>query len=175
MVNKSGTKGRRPCSVQGCPKSARRRGWCPAHYMRWRKTGDPGPAGDLRRKPKLACDVDTCGRVASTRGWCDPHYRAWLRHGDPTYRLRAAYTHGTGFARENGYLLRWAPNHPLSRASGYVPEHRYVIYEAGVSIPDGYHVHHINHDRADNRLENLAVMSPSEHSSHHNARRRSAA
>lgn len=28
-------------------------------------------------------------------------------------------------------------------------------------------VHHINHDKLDNRIENLQVMTPSEHTSHH--------
>ena len=29
-------------------------------------------------------------------------------------------------------------------------------------------VHHINHDKQDNRLENLTIMSHQEHSEHHN-------
>lgn len=41
-----------PCSIDGCPKPAARRGWCEAHVWRWRKHGDPGPAetGTLRRR-----------------------------------------------------------------------------------------------------------------------------
>lgn len=29
------------CSIQGCLKPARKRGWCEAHYVRWWKYGDP--------------------------------------------------------------------------------------------------------------------------------------
>jgi hypothetical protein len=29
------------CKVQGCAKPAVRRGWCYAHYKRWRRHGDP--------------------------------------------------------------------------------------------------------------------------------------
>lgn len=29
------------CSIEGCSKSAEKRGWCGAHYLRWRKYGDP--------------------------------------------------------------------------------------------------------------------------------------
>lgn len=29
------------CSIDGCEKTARRRGWCEMHYGRWRRHGDP--------------------------------------------------------------------------------------------------------------------------------------
>ncbi|HEY3474959.1 MAG TPA: hypothetical protein VGK56_10135, partial [Anaerolineales bacterium] len=29
------------CSIEGCSKGAEKRGWCGAHYLRWRKYGDP--------------------------------------------------------------------------------------------------------------------------------------
>lgn len=42
----------RTCSVDGCDKASKARGWCGAHWLRWRKYGDPtelsiakGPAG----------------------------------------------------------------------------------------------------------------------------------
>lgn len=33
------------CSITGCEKAARARGWCSAHYGRWRVHGDPLNAG----------------------------------------------------------------------------------------------------------------------------------
>lgn len=44
----------RPCSVEGCERPSAARGWCPAHYWRWRKHGDPTggratASGDLER------------------------------------------------------------------------------------------------------------------------------
>ena len=47
--------------------------------------------------------------------------------------------------------------------------HRVVWETSNGEIPDGYHVHHINEDRADNRLENLALLQGSEHLSLHNS------
>ena len=31
---------KRTCSIDGCQKDARKRGWCPMHYERWRVHGD---------------------------------------------------------------------------------------------------------------------------------------
>lgn len=33
------------CSVEGCTKHVRTRGWCNAHYQRWYKHGDPESSG----------------------------------------------------------------------------------------------------------------------------------
>jgi len=47
-------------------------------------------------------------------------------------------------------------------------EHR-VIYEAHHGkIPPGMDVHHINENKSDNRIENLVLMSSSEHVAMHN-------
>lgn len=35
-------------------------------------------------------------------------------------------------------------------------------------IPSGYDVHHINHDKTDNSIDNFQLMTPSEHKKHHN-------
>jgi len=54
------------------------------------------------------------------------------------------------------------------RAGKTVDRHRLIWAEANGPIPDGYVVHHINHDKRDNRLENLQLMTHQEHSAHHN-------
>lgn len=70
-------------------------------------------------------------------------------------------THG------DGYIDLWKPEHPLARADGYVSEHRFVLHEAGVEIPPGAHVHHVNGVKDDNRIENLTVLSPADHTNEH--------
>lgn len=37
-----------PCSIPGCDRNARRRGWCNTHYMRWLRTGTVGTATPRR-------------------------------------------------------------------------------------------------------------------------------
>ena len=60
------------------------------------------------------------------------------------------------------------------RADGYVRfsddryEHRVVMEEKlGRSLETHEHVHHINHDPSDNRIENLELTTNSEHRKHH--------
>lgn len=45
--------------------------------------------------------------------------------------------------------------------------HRAVWEALNGPIPTGMHVHHVDHDRANNQPENLALVSKTEHLSHH--------
>ena len=45
--------------------------------------------------------------------------------------------------------------------------HRRVWMDAHGPIPDGYHIHHVNHDRTDNRLANLELREAGDHIAHH--------
>lgn len=44
-----------------------------------------------------------------------------------------------------------------------VGEHRIVWEAAHGPIPPGFQIHHINHDRTDNRLDNLECVDPQTH------------
>lgn len=55
----------------------------------------------------------------------------------------------------------------MAGKDGYALEHRVVMFDAGLEIPKGAHVHHRNEDKADNRLENLEVMFARDHVLHH--------
>lgn len=48
------------CSIDGCINRAKVRGWCGAHYQRWYKSGDTGPAA-TRVPPGTRGGVSTSG------------------------------------------------------------------------------------------------------------------
>jgi 5-methylcytosine-specific restriction endonuclease McrA len=95
------------------------------------------------------------------------------RDDDERARLIAAMPRPAPSWRQdngNGYVRMPAPaRHPLAHLDGSMYEHRFVLYEAlgpgphpceycGASLDwPQIHVDHRNADRADNRLENLAV------------------
>lgn len=67
-----------------------------------------------------------------------------------------------------GYVLVYVPKHPNAHKDGYAMLHT-VIMERHIGRylePDEV-VHHINHDRKDNRIENLQLMKAREHQSMH--------
>ena len=69
------------CSVEGCDKPVRSRGWCNMHHLRWRKHGDP-TAG---RTPNGVSERHMLDRM-----WDDcpkwPFYRNEHGYGEITYR-----------------------------------------------------------------------------------------
>lgn len=45
--------------------------------------------------------------------------------------------------------------------------HRYVWEHYNGEIPEGYHIHHKNHDKSDNDISNLELVSAEKHVSYH--------
>ena len=63
-----------------------------------------------------------------------------------------------------GYMLAYAPCHPHAHKDGYVMLHTVIMERAiGRYLMDDEVVHHINHNRADNRIENLQLMKKKDH------------
>lgn len=69
---------------------------------------------------------------------------------------------------KKGYVLLHKPNHPSASKDGNVMEHRYVVEKAlGIVLPKMFDVHHLNGDKQDNRLDNLAIVTHSAHTKIH--------
>lgn len=70
--------------------------------------------------------------------------------------------------RSDGYIKVYVPDHPNCTADGYVMKHILVVEQSiGRYLKPNECVHHINHIRNDNRLENLLLMTKHDHMSMH--------
>lgn len=73
------------CSVERCERPVFCRGWCSAHYFRWKKHGDVRSDVPVGRAgapaAPAACEVDACERRHYSGGLCEMHYRRRLRTG----------------------------------------------------------------------------------------------
>lgn len=64
--------------------------------------------------------------------------------------------------------VKWHP-----RQDGYYQNknrgllHRFMWEQERGPIPDGMQVHHVNHDKRDNRVENFVLVTPGEHWQEH--------
>lgn len=69
--------------------------------------------------------------------------------------------------RPDGYVMLYSPGHPRAHKKGYVFEHIFVWEKDHGSLPPGWHVHHLNGIRFDNRPENLTALPPRSHKEQH--------
>lgn len=77
--HRSEEKAPKSCSIDGCDKPARGRGWCLMHYGRWERNGDPERTVFVA---KTGCQADGCDGAHAALGYCAKHYTRILRHGN---------------------------------------------------------------------------------------------
>jgi|SRR5690606_28541254 len=61
------------CSVQGCRRSIKARGWCSSHLEKWRRYGDPEhvPLRTARLRARLALGEKACGRCGEVKPFAE--------------------------------------------------------------------------------------------------------
>lgn len=69
-----------------------------------------------------------------------------------------------GKTNKGEYVYIYAPYHPAVSSNKHIAEHRLVVEKyLGRFLHSNEIVHHINHNKKDNRIENLMVVTRSEH------------
>lgn len=67
----------RKCSVEGCKRPYRAKGFCTVHYQKWRR-------GELTAKPRYrTCAEENCRKPTFHKGYCKEHYSAWSASKKP--------------------------------------------------------------------------------------------
>lgn len=100
--------------------------------------------------------------------WCT---RTCYLKNRPRFSFQNSNWKGGKFKNFYGYILTYAPDHPNANVGPglkYVLEHRYAMSNhIGRPLKKEETVHHINGVKHDNRIENLVIISNSEHCKHH--------
>lgn len=121
----------------------------------------------------MKCLVEGCTKKPRTKtvdGYCSMHYGRLWRRGD-LIRTRTNGKRENGvrqprdrsYKGDDGYIRIYDPTHPMSNKQGYIKYHRYVMAEyLGRPLEEHENVHHLNGDRADNRIENLELWTISQ-------------
>src|SRR5699024_990034 len=100
---------KRLCSIDGCHKQSRARGWCIMHYKRWKRNGDPEPVSYVKTEtPEEAFALRT----------------EW--QGDCLIWTGSKTKEGYGRIKFNGRVQR-AHRYAWERVNGPIPDGMFIV------------------------------------------------
>jgi len=107
--------------------------------------------------------------LSSTKRFCEcgcgQEVRNRFKHGHNSNGKTHPSWRGGRRITYKGYVKVWMPDHPNCQSDGCILEHRLVMeHHLGRYLLPTEVVHHINHVKTDNRIENLRLFSS--HSEH---------
>lgn len=77
------------CTVNGCTRPHKSRGYCQTHYMQFRRGAPVCEEIKTRVRDKLpTCSIKGCENDVKANGLCAMHYQRKLRHGHTRYTDR---------------------------------------------------------------------------------------
>lgn len=149
-------RGPRVCNFDTCDKLVNAKDLCIGHYQQLKKGA---PLTTLREQWRgyEVCIVDGCPEAPKARAMCGMHLRRWYKTGDtgPAGKIEPKRAWATNPA---GYVYRSVPGGGKDQL-----EHRFVMEQhLGRTLESHENVHHINGQRADNRIENLELWNTSQ-------------
>ena len=121
---------------------------------------------DKRKRIKLFCvkcnkEFETIpAEIRKGRMFCSKSCRASAtQNGSDSHRWK-----GEKKINYQGYVLIYKPKHPYCNKDRYIQEHRLIIEKhLGRYLHPFEVIHHKNRVKIDNRLENLEIITKSEH------------
>jgi hypothetical protein len=63
--------GKKACTVEGCKRGYRAKGYCFFHYKKWRH-------GELPHGRYKTCSTSDCRKPAGRHGLCEEHFNSWV-------------------------------------------------------------------------------------------------
>lgn len=118
-----------PCSITGCTKPVKGRGWCGQHYERWLKNGDPLKARRYTRDPveRFERDVIRGPGCWTWKGNHDPSGYARMSAGGAHKTMKTAtwaYEHFVGPTPDGAHLDHKCHTNDSTCAGGVDCPHR---------------------------------------------------